>query len=265
MKMYLALLRMRFLYGMQYRVAALAGLATQFAWGFMEILAFMAFYRANPANFPMEFSQTVSYIWLQQAFLALFASWGYGADIAETIISGNIAYDLARPLDLYNRWLCEMLATRFARAMLRCLPVLAVAFILPEPMRLRLPASPEQLGFFIVSLLLGTCVVTTYSVLDCLAVFYTMTRINLVFAMISDFLAGAVIPLPFFPEPIRRVVELLPFAAMQNMPLRIYSGHITGSSMYQGVALQLFWLAVLWLGGKWLLRRSLKRVITQGG
>ena len=52
--------------------AALAGLATQFAWGFMELLAFSAFYRADPTAFPMSFEQTVSYIWLQQAFLALF-------------------------------------------------------------------------------------------------------------------------------------------------------------------------------------------------
>jgi hypothetical protein len=34
--------------------------------------AFSAFYRADLAAFPMEFSQTVSYIWMQQAFFGAF-------------------------------------------------------------------------------------------------------------------------------------------------------------------------------------------------
>ena len=46
----------------------MAGVATQFAWGFMEILLFHAFYQTDPAAFPMEFSQLAAYIWLQQAF-----------------------------------------------------------------------------------------------------------------------------------------------------------------------------------------------------
>ncbi|MDR2559396.1 MAG: ABC transporter permease, partial [Oscillospiraceae bacterium] len=78
MKTYLSLFRIRFINGLQYRAAALAGLSTQFAWGFMEILAFSAFFRANPAAFPMEFSHLVSYIWIQQAFLALLMPWGGG-------------------------------------------------------------------------------------------------------------------------------------------------------------------------------------------
>ena len=68
MRKYYSLFRIRFINGLQYRAAALAGLSTQFAWGIMQILAFSAFYRANPAAFPMEFSNLVSYIWIQQAF-----------------------------------------------------------------------------------------------------------------------------------------------------------------------------------------------------
>ena len=72
MKQYISLFRIRFVNGLQYRAAAFAGLVTQFAWGFMEILAFSAFYHADPAAFPMEFQHLVSYIWIQQAFFAIF-------------------------------------------------------------------------------------------------------------------------------------------------------------------------------------------------
>jgi len=265
MKIYASLIRIRFLNGLQYRTAAAAGLSTQFAWGFMEILAFMALYRANPAAFPMEFSQTVSYIWLQQGFLALFFSWGYGADAAETIVSGNIAYDMARPIDIYNRWFCETIATRLSRGALRCMPVLIVALLLPAPMNLSLPASPVQFLVFIVSMIMAMCVVTAFGMLDIMTTFYTMSRMNLVFAIVCDFLGGAYIPLPFFPDRFRNVLEILPFASMQNLPLRIYSGHISGAEMHRGLALQVFWLVTLVLLGKWVMNRSLKRVVTQGG
>ena len=43
MKKYLSFFRLRFITGLQYRTAALAGIATQFFWGAMEILTFRAF------------------------------------------------------------------------------------------------------------------------------------------------------------------------------------------------------------------------------
>lgn len=55
MKKYLSFFRLRFAMGLQYRTAALAGITTQFAWGFMEIMIFHAFYRADAASFPMHF------------------------------------------------------------------------------------------------------------------------------------------------------------------------------------------------------------------
>ena len=119
MRPYAAVLRMRFTAGLQYRAAALAGLIMQFAWGFMQLLAFQAFYRADAAAFSMTFQQMASYIWLQQALLALFMSWFFDADIFESILSGSIAYELARPVDLYSRWFCQSAGTRLAKAALR--------------------------------------------------------------------------------------------------------------------------------------------------
>ena len=74
MRKYLSFFRLRFVMGLQYRAAALAGIVTQFAWGFLEILAFKAFYESDAAAFPMELSAMSSYIWMQQAFLAFFDS-----------------------------------------------------------------------------------------------------------------------------------------------------------------------------------------------
>ena len=63
----------------------------------------------------------------------------------------------------------------------------------------------------------------------------------------------------------RTVLELLPFASMQNVPLRIYSGDLAGEAAVLALALQVFWLAVLVLLGKLLMRRAEKKITVQGG
>ena len=267
MKQYISIFRIRFSNMIQYRAAAAAGIVTQFVWGFMLIFSFAAFYRSNPSAFPMEFSHTVSYIWMQQAFLALFMMWFWESDISEAIESGGIAYELVRPLNLYNRWFCQICATRIARTLLRCMPILIVAFLIPEPYRMSLPPDAAQFALFILSAALALGVVAALSMFAYISVFYTMSSlgIRLLFMMISGFLAGEVIPIPFFPDRFRAVAELLPFAAMQNMPLRIYSGNIAGADALRGIVFQLFWLAVMIITGRFAMSRALKKVIIQGG
>lgn len=267
MRKYLALFRIRFINSLQYRAAALAGMATQFAWGFMEILAFFAFYKADPAAFPMEFSQTVSYIWMQQAFLAFFMVWFFEAEIFNAITSGGIAYELARPVDLYWRWCSQSVANRLAKTVLRCLPILAVAMLVPEPFRMSLPATQGQFLLFLTSAACSLGVVVSFSMLIYISTFYTLssTGVRIISAVLADFLAGAIIPLPFFPQPFRAIAEMLPFAAMQNMPLRIYSGNIAGINAFWGIGLQVFWLTALVLIGRMMMKNALRKVVVQGG
>ena len=267
MKAYLSVFRIRFANTIQYRAAAIAGVVTQYAWGFMELLMFSAFYRVNPDAFPMTFQQTVNYIWIQQAFLALFMTWFWENEIFETITSGAIAYEMVRPLDLYGRWFSQSASTRIARCVLRALPILVVALVIPGPLRMTLPPSFLQFLLFLLSAVLSLGVVVAFSMLIYVSAFYTLSAVGarVMMAVLVDFLAGGVVPLPFFPDVLRSIVELTPFAAMQNMPLRIYSGNIAGMDALQGIALQMFWLAVLVFIGRQWMKKALKKVIVQGG
>jgi ABC-2 type transport system permease protein len=267
MTSYRALFRIRFTNSLQYRSAAFAGMATQFVWGIMEILAFHAFYQTDSSAFPMTLQQTVAYVWIQQAFLSLFMLWFFESEIFEAITSGAIAYELARPMDLYNRWFCQSVAIRCAKALLRCLPIFAIAFLLPAPYCLVLPSSLSVLVLFLLSLALSLGVVVAVSMLIYISAFYTLSSlgVRVVVGAIGEFLAGGIIPLPFFPEPFRQIAEGLPFAAMQNVPLRIYSGDLTGTAIWQMMGVQVFWLLTLIVIGKVWMNRALKRVIVQGG
>ncbi|QHQ59563.1 ABC transporter permease [Anaerocolumna sedimenticola] len=267
MKMYLSVFRIRFINNLQYRAVALGAIITRFAWGFMEILAYAMLYRASNAVFPMELSQTVSYIWMQQTLIVLFSVVFSDGEIYSAIGSGSIAYELVRPMNLYGRWFCQSAANRVAFTMLNCLPALLVALIIPKPYRMSLPLGMGQFFLFLLSVVLALCVVVAFAMLMYISLFYTLSHrgVRVIVTALTTFLSGGVIPLPFFPAPVLAVVRLLPFAAMQNMPLLIYSGNIAGVEALKGIVFQLFWLATLFIIGQLTMQHSLKRVIVQGG
>jgi ABC-2 type transport system permease protein len=80
-----------------------------------------------------------------------------------------------------------------------------------------------------------------------------------------ELLSGSIIPLPFIPNPYKKVVELLPFASMQNVPLRIYCGNLAGTEMIEAIILQLFWFIILVVLGKALCKLAERKVVVQGG
>lgn len=269
MKVYLSFFRIRFLHSLQYRMAAFAGLCTQFAWGALLILMFRAFYRADPSAFPMEFSALSSYIWIQQAFLAMFNAWRFDNRIFESITGGNVAYELARPVDLYGMWFSTNLGERCAQTFLRCVPVLIVAAFLPAPYGLSLPQNPTAFFAFVLTMFGGTFLIISFLMLIYISTFYTMAPdgggVRIISMTLVDLLSGQLIPLPFFPEQFQTLLAFLPFGVMQNLPLRIYSGDIAGDALVQGVFLQAFWLIAFVALGKWWLSTAKKRVIVQGG
>lgn len=267
MRQYLSFFRIRFIAGLQYRAAAWAGIATQFAWGGMTILMFRAFYQNGADAFPMSFPELSSYIWMQQAFLAMFMSWFFDNDIFDSITSGSIAYELCRPCDLYTLWFTKNMAIRLSKMMLRCLPILAVAAFLPYPYGVSLPPDLLSGVLFLLSVTLGFIVLISFSMLIYISAFYTLSSagIRILATSVIEFFAGAVIPLPFFPEALQPVMYALPFASMQNTPFMIYVGHSTGAEAVKSIVLQIIWAAALIAAGRLLMKRALKKVVVQGG
>ena len=267
MKKYFSFFRLRFSMGLQYRTAALAGIVTQFTWGAMEVLAFRAFYETDANSFPMSLSATCTYVWLQQAFLALFAAWLMDNELLESIINGNIAYELCRPIHIYDMWFSKSIANRLAKAMLRSFPIIFIAACLPAPYGLSLPAGPGYFLLFLLTLVLGLAVTVSFCMLVHVLAFFTISPrgLQMIFVSAADFFAGGIIPLPFFPKKVQFFMELLPFASMQNVPLRVYSGSMTEAELAKALGLQILWLLLLLAGGRKLCQHGEQKLTVQGG
>lgn len=268
MKKYLSFFRVRFHVGLHYRTATVGAVVTQLPWGLMECLAFCTFQEAGPAAFPMELSAVVAYMWLKEAFFMMFTVWGnVDQELFDMILKGDIAYELCRPVSLYQMWFARVSAARIANAAFRCVPILAVAMLLPQPFRLMLPDSFQTALLFAVALLLAVGVTVSFCMLVYITAFFTISPNGLrLFSMSAvEFLSGSILPIPFMPKAVQTVAELLPFAGMMNVPFRIYSGDLAGQAMLWALFLQVFWLAILLAAGMWLCRLAEKKLVIQGG
>lgn len=268
MKPYIAVLRLRLVNGLQYRAAAYAGIATQFFFGFIFIMVFEAFYaNASMDTAQISLSEVVAYSWLKQAFLAFIALWLRDNELFQLITSGNIAYELCRPNGIYSLWYAKLLAQRLSSALLRCLPILAVAVVLPKPYRLALPPDLASFLLFVVSLLLGLLLIVSLSMLIYISVFITMSPAGslLLFSVFGEFLAGMIIPVPLMPDWLQRIVYVLPFHWTVDFPFRVYTGHIPHADAAVGLLFQLAWLAALVTFGQWSMNKALRRLVVQGG
>ena len=119
----------------------------------------------------------------------------------------------------------------------------------------------------LLSMVLMVLVVCAYSLFVYSLTFYLTdpNGIMVLSVAAADLLGGAIVPLPFLPEGFRKFAELTPFASMQNVPLRIFSGDIPLSEAPAVMGLQAFWIAVLLSAGYLLTRSGLRRAVILGG
>lgn len=230
-------------------------------------MVYLAFYESSSNNGPMEVGQLVSYLWLNQAFFALIYMYYKDNEIFNMIKNGNIAYELLRPKKIYFMWFSKIIGQRLADVTLRFLPVLIVAFILPYPYGLSLPSSFLSLVMFLITLTIGTLLMTAIITLYHILTLSTLNEkgITNIFMTLADILSGGVIPIPFFPVFLQKIAYILPFRYICDLPFRIYSGNISVSDGLFQMLIQVIWFILLVLIGNFILKKILKKVVVQGG
>ena len=267
MKAYITYFKLKFISSLQYRSAAWAGIATQFFFGFVYIMVYVAFYESGGKNLPMELPQVVTYLWLNQSFLALVNQFTRDQELFKLIREGGISYELARPKNLYFMWYFQIIGQRLANVTLRFIPLLIVTSLLPEPFHFGLPASIGHFIFFILSLSLGTLLVTALAVFYPIVTLTTMSEkgiVNIIVTM-ADILSGIIVPIPFFPRFLQIISSFLPFQYISDLPFRLYVGNVSFTDGVFGMCIQAIWIVIFILIGNFMMKKNIKRVVVQGG
>lgn len=263
---YAALFRARARTLFSYRLAAVAGLMTQWAFGFILISVLYAFYESADAAQPMTFAQTVTYTWVGQAMLGMLP-WNIDRDTGESIRTGAVAYDLARPLDMYAYWYVRAFAMRTAPTLLKAVPMFVIAtFLMPKGLAMAWPG-PTAMAAWLISVLGAVLLSAAITVLMQTTMFYTVTGdgVTRILPNVVIVLSGLVIPLPLFPDWMQTVLRYQPFSGVFSDPSLLFCGTLPAREIFRVFPLQLFWTAGFILIGRAILLRGLRKLTVAGG
>ncbi len=267
MKQYISFFKLKFICGLQYRAAALAGLSTQLFFGIVSVMVYILFYSSGTSNVGITLEQIITYLWLNQAFFALIYIWHKDNEILKMIRNGDIAYELCRPQNLYVMWYMRILSSKLSAVLLRSVPIIMIAYLLPKPYKMMLPISINAFILFIFIMIISTLLITSIIVLLYIISSYTVDDkgIFAIVCTISDILSGQAIPLALFPPLFATIISFLPFAYISDFAFRVFSGNIVGFAITKGIIIELLWTIFLTVIGYILTNRILKRVVVQGG
>lgn len=272
MNAYRSLFIARFALLMQYRTAALAGIATQLFWGFIKVMVLKAFFTQSTVTQPMSMQESIGYVWLGQAFLFAIVPWSGDREIQELIRSGAVGYDLLRPTDLYNFWLTRALAMRIAPIVLRAIPLLIVIMLLFPVLglsnwTLSAPPSLAALLAFLLAFIGAILLSAALTMLLTVSMMWTLSGegLNQLFPSLVTTLSGIIIPLPFFPDWLQPVLAILPFSGLLDQPFRLFTGNLPPEALPNVLLHQAVWIVVSIWFGRFLVSRGVDRLIIQGG
>jgi len=268
---YAAVVSARYRMLLQYRAAAFAGFTTQAFWGAIKLMVLAAFYAHATSAPPMTFAAVAAYVWLGQGLLGLLP-WNVDAELSEKMLTGGVAYELLRPLDLYGFWFARTLALRTATTTLRLLPMLLLAMVVLPLAGLEKWAlvGPESLAAgvaFAISLVATIALATAITMVLHVALFWTISGqgFNTLVTGLVVVLSGMVVPLPLFPEWLQGFLYWQPFRGLADVPFRIYSGHIPVADAGIEIALQVGWTLAVVALDRAVLAFGRSRLVVQGG
>lgn len=261
---YLRLVAAGFRQQSAYPLAALAGLVANATFGLLKVaILFAAVREAGGELRGYDLGAMSAYVWLSQGMLGSVNLHGR-SEMAERIRTGDVAVDFARPLDVQ----AATVATEVGRGLFALLPR-GVPSVLIGALLVGMDAPGSAAAYLLgaVSVVLGITVASATAYLVAAAGFWLVeTRgLQVLYMVLSGFLAGLFVPLAIFPGWLEALALATPFPSMLMHPVDVLSGRVGGAAALGLVAQQLAWLAGVGTLGHLLTRAGRRRLEVQGG
>ena len=247
-----------------YRLAVAAGVFTNTVFGFIKVgVLFGAIRAAGGEINGYDDRQAASYVWLGQALLAPVAMFAW-SEVADRVRTGEIAVDLARPIDLQlSYWARDLGRATFALPT-RGLPPLVLGALL---MSLAYPTSWTAYPLGLLSIVLGVSVSFLCRYGMNLIAFWTLDVRGYLhfYTLVLGLFSGFYLPVHIFPGWLRTIAYSSPFPSMFQGPIDVISGRVLYGDALRVLAVQAAWVAGLVVLTRLVLWRATRRLVVQGG
>jgi len=231
----------------------------------VTVLLWRGLYAATPVVAGVPHDQAVTYAVLAALLTYLRTAnrtWFRDA-VVQHVHTGTIVYWFLRPISPARYHLLRA-AGDLAYSLAWVLPAYAVCLATGAVTG---PADPVAGAWAAVSFIFGQVIVYLIGLLLDLSCFWTLVNEQIIrmVGFIQTLLSGGFAPLWFFPDWFQTLSQLLPFQAIVNIPMSVYTGRIHGEALWWNLALQSFWCVLLGVAAAVLWPRAASRLEVQGG
>lgn len=264
MRKYLTITKNSFIAGLVYKVHFLFTVFGNIIYIMVIYFLWKAIFKSSGEMINgMTFNEVFVYLALASSILCLFRTFTEW-DMSQTIITGSIIKDLTKPIDHQILTMFGVLGFALNNLMAITIPSITMIFLV---VGVQINVGINIL-FFIIALVMAFLITFAIDYTIGLIAFYTESiwGISIAKGAIVALLSGTAIPLSFFPDSIRKLVELLPFQAIYNTPLTILISKNLNIFNYIGFILnQAFWVIVLFTLSRLFYNKAVKVITVNGG
>ncbi len=233
----------------------------------VEMLVFrqlwIALYGGQGAYAGVTLDQALTYQVVNVMVARLFSSWLFW-DVNERLRSGDILFDVARPMYYGRVLLYQFTGGALTMLLTTTLPMSLLAWLLFDPL---LPPSAAVWLAFLASLALGFLTAFYLDYLLALLGFWVTEMGGFLWAKESVILilGGTYLPLWIYPPALRRILAFLPFRGISYTPVALFVGAIPLEEALAAIGIQLAWVVILAWGSRRVYGAAMARLAVQGG
>jgi ABC-2 type transport system permease protein len=247
-----------------YRLSVAAGAFTNSVFGLLRAsIVVAAVGTAGGTLAGYDERSVVAYAWVTQALIAPVAVFTWN-DLGLRVRTGDVAVDLARPVDLQVQYLAADLGRAAYVVLPRGLPPMLVGAL---TFGLVMPATPLPYLLGAASLVLAVVISFNLRFLANLSAFWLLDHRGVVgvYVAVSNILSGMYAPVSWFPDWMGAVARLTPFPSMIQAPADVLTGRLDTAGSLRTLGVQLLWLVVTLAVTRLALARATRRLVVQGG
>ncbi|HEY0002185.1 MAG TPA: ABC-2 family transporter protein [Actinoplanes sp.] len=247
-----------------YRLAAVAGAFANTVFGLIRANITMAAIGAAGGTLAgYDAKGVATYVWVSQALLGpvYFFPW---TDLSSRIRSGDVAVDLARPVDPQIAYLATDLGRAAFQFLPRGGPPLLVGMLVTG---LAMPAAPLPYILGTFSVVLAVIVSFACRWLVNLAAFWLLDLRGpmTLYSVATNILCGLSVPVHWFPDWLATLASLTPFPSMLQAPIDVVTGRVEGMAALAVIGVQACWAVGLLVLGRVVFRFGVRTLVVQGG
>lgn len=200
----------------------------------------------------------LSYFLLIQIVFS-FVSSGAGFQVANDIQSGELSTKMVMPVDYILLYMSKEIGRNIFFFIFNL--ALYIGTILLFPNFFQINTSLIHIALAMISMFFGFIIIFCLTFMIGMLAFWISHASRLIFTFFAliTFLSGLIIPLEFFPENFKKIIDFSPFPYLFYFPTHIMQIDSIGSEIYRGFIIQISYSILLTLLTYFIFNTGLKK------